>query len=192
MNVKYITFEANNNNMNKQELEALIDQRVEALKKELLSKLETNLPDTGWVISDNNSIIFKTSATSGFGYLISTDGWYKSIGWHFNNEWHAATPEEMETKVLPMLKKEAEKRGYKEGVFIKSLFSDFNIDLSFEGLYWKEDGLWLGSCLILNTKGEWAKIITEPDYDVEVKHGLLNVRIGKIFAAGKYRLIKID
>lgn len=102
-----------------------------------------------------------------------------------------------EEEVKEALKKEARRRGFKEGVKIgKSMLSDdynHNNILTSDELYFNElhdyGYIWIGNVLIYDN-GKWAEIIQEPK-EIEVEHEEVSPNILELNGK-KYKLIPMN
>ena len=114
------------------------------------------LPERGWVKSENGAIIFRTGKVTGYGSN-HKGGWEISYEWSFiglPKYWQPATEQE----VITMLTEQGEKMGYVKGVKVKCLSDGkvYEISDCLDFQYCFEDG-WLWN----NSKGEQVKIMNE-------------------------------
>lgn len=188
-------------------------QQIKELRKEFndkLNKLEQQIKPTIKVGKVYN-VQFEENKNSNYiiGMITKIENNYKN--WYYgisNNGFRQkdyfvnidnvfsiteATPEEW----VSALSKEAERRGYKDGVKVISVWSGEEQVLIDDDSFWDENGFLYKRNYILNTKGEWATICeSEVKHDIEITdNGYRNISMLQSvneLPVGKYKLTKID
>ena len=171
--------------MNAKEEIKKLQQQLDNLKAELE---QPEVKKGQWVIAKGNfvgeyffrygvddSAIFISSINEAL-YIPSNH----NIGWNERNDLREATPTEIETA----LRKEAERRGFKKGVYVDNTELGWDVDgYKINGAYWRydelNDRLSLDSYFIYDN-GNWASIVEDKvtffDWDVDYTESA--VRIG--------------
>lgn len=164
------------------QLEAAFKAQIDELRKEVKPKFEVGK----WYTYNDASHIFniteiKNDKIYGYGHS-PISGWTNVTEWYDSKRIIPATDKEVEEALI----KEAERRGFKEGVKFKDMYSEIEL----------RNGVFLyncsdyGTCLIDNSKssgnyifwgGKWAEIIKDEPIKVggyEVKKDSHFFRIG--------------
>ena len=98
-------------------------------------------------------------------------------------------------EVLFALTREAEKRGYKDGVMVKSTNSKKIGVLSHATSQfnsWDKNGFYFNGHYILNTKGEWAEIIPQDNAEIKVDTSLFTTRYKEELEQSKQLVIELQ
>lgn len=151
----------------KEAYEAACNGWKERIKKEFPGVFEANPIIGKWVKGDDSPfmgvILQEEFSETMKGYGVDYLGNWKDELNLYGDDWSCfklATPEE----VKAMLLKEAEKRGYKEGVKLKSM-NDWDTDDTFHGcgnFYIESNTLYDSSGYgVIFKEGKWAEIINE-------------------------------
>jgi hypothetical protein len=142
-----------------------------------------------WYVQEGADSIFYALVENGFGlkgYGFNSDGWCDSNTWSTAPQWNVreATPQEVEAA----LTKEAEKRGFKEGVKFQSISSSTEMIwlTSFNLTYnSKHNVLFNNDYGKIFNNGIWAKIIEEPKvvingYEMKQEKDIISFGCAKI------------
>lgn len=153
------------------------ERRIQQLERELdiLKSSQFNVGD--WVVKDTHDFLFRITHINSngdvLGYGFDIGDWLSAD----DESWcgiteidRLATSYEVESALI----KEAKRRGYKEGVTIKSAMNLAPVDINDLDYVFNRDStgddLSLGGCCIY-MKGEWAEIIDQPTFfDWAVSH----------------------
>lgn len=132
------------------------------------------LPETGLLVSEAGSIVYRTGEMSGYGFSPHKI-WYDNNMWiEFTPEnWRKATPED-EEKFEKLLIKEAAKRGLVDGVEFKSAYSGRKCFVETKYTRFDDEGFSMGWGFVFHD-GKWATPIKNE------KQNELNSTIEKLF-----------
>lgn len=162
-----------------------IETKIEELRKEFNSKLDDILKpkfEVGWLkLKEHNVFCYTTDFKKGYG-ISHGDEWTDVIFIDDLNYWKQTTPKEVEEELI----KEAEKRGFKEGVDIKhdGLINEYgNMAVAGErrinslNFYYENNVLRLSEHIIYSN-GKWAEIVKNKTIDEIASE--LNETFGRI------------
>lgn len=136
------------------------------------------LPETGLLVSELGSIVYRTGEMSGYGFALGI-GWYDNDWWgkFTHKNWRKATPED-EDKFRELLIQEAAKRGLVDGVEFESAASGIKSIVNTMDTRFDDEGFTIGVGFVFH-KGKWATPIKNEKQDE------LDSTIEKLFKLGE-------